>query len=224
MFISIDGSSRRNGKPDCNAAGSAYIREKGALCYAHEFGSTNQCGELMGAIQGLTAAYAYALDGQEDFVIVTDSEYVFNMIRNGWTYTWSRSDWRGSNGEVVKNKHHIEKLHGLLERLDYLEVEVVMFHIKGHLVSLGDVTARKLLDADATGEELYKAASNKYEVRKKSHPHLFENAYEVFKKNNGDMVPEETFKEIVLLNTVADYAASMYMNKVDAAYHANKAE
>lgn len=224
MYIAIDGSCKRNGKPDCNAAGSAYIKSENNFAYMHEFGSTNQGGELMGAISGLKAALVHAMNGEEDFIIITDSEYVFNMIRNGWTYTWSRSDWRGSNGEVVKNQHHIEELHGLLEQLASLDAEVVMFHIKGHLISLGDVTARKLFEADPSGQELYKAAFNKYEVRKASHPHLFDNAYEVFKKNNGDMVSEEIFKELVVLNTVADYAASIYMAKVDHAYHSAKAE
>lgn len=227
MFISIDGSSRRNGKPDCNAAGSAYTHDKGVITYGHEIGgSTNQRGELMGLIMGLKSAVAYGMETAsiEDFVVVTDSEYLWNMIQKGWHYTWARNNWCGSSGDIIKNQDLISQVHDLRTELDDMDIEIVAIHIKGHLVSLGEVTARKLLEADPTGMELYKAASNKYEKRKETHAHLFEHAYDVFKRNQDYMLDEETFKHIVLLNTVADYAASLYMNKVDSAYHAEKAD
>lgn len=226
MFISIDGSSRRNGKQNCNAAGSAYIHDKGVITCMHEIeGSTNQRGELMGLISGLKAAIAYANDyAADDFVVVTDSEYLWNMIQKGWHYTWARNNWTGSSGDVIKNKDLIEHMHNLRTELDDMDIDIVAIHIKGHLVSLGDVTAKKLLDADPTGKMLYDAASDKYEKRKETHAHLFEHAYDVFKRNQDYMLDEETFKKLVLMNTVADYAASLYMNKVDSAYHAEKAD
>lgn len=222
MIIAIDGASKRNGKPDCTAAGMAYCHDKGKYSAAFEVGSTNQRGELMGCLAGLTMAESYYLEEGNDLVmIVTDSEYVFNALYKDWTFGWSRKGWTTASGDPVKNQNLWKQIHNQLVALKEYEVEVLTYHIKGHLVSLGEVTANNLLDADPTGRQLVAAASDKYEIRKETHAELFEKARELFVRNNGMMVDEDTFKKLALYNTAADYGATKYLAMMEAKMNAS---
>lgn len=209
MLIAIDGASKRNGKPDCRAAGSAVCPTVGKIFANSEMGSTNQRGELLGLICGLQMISRLHEAGQDDFIVVTDSEYIYNAMYSQWPQNWANKGWVTSKDEPVKNRDLWQK--ALQAYIEVQDVEITFAHIKGHLVSLGEVTGRTLLDLDPTGRKLIDAASEKYEVRKQSHAHLFEAAHELFKRNNGGMVDEVTFKKLVLANTLADYSATKYL-------------
>lgn len=217
MIIAIDGASRRNGKPDCSAAGMAYCHDKGKYAGSFEHGSTNQRGEMLGCLAALTMAEGmYLEEGKDLFMIVTDSEYIFNALYKEWTYSWKAKGWKTAAGGDVKNQDLWKRIHNQLLALKDYNVELLFYHIKGHLVSLGEVTASNLIDQDPTGRKLVDAAFEKYEARKVSHAELFEKAYELFERNNGMMVDEETFKKLAVYNTAADYGATKYLEKMEA--------
>lgn len=214
MLIAIDGASKRNGKPDCRAAGSAVCPDTGKIFANAELGSTNQRGELLGLICGLQMISRLSGEGHDDFIVVTDSEYIYNAMYSQWPQSWDNKGWVTSKGDPVKNKDLWQKA---LEAYNQVQdVEITFAHIKGHLVSLGEVTGRTLLDLDPTGGKLIAAASEKYEIRKQSHAHLFDAAHDLFKRNNGGMVSEDAFKKLVLANTLADYSATKYLAMQEA--------
>jgi len=82
--------------------------------------STNNRMELMGAIKALEA-----LTRRCNVVLHSDSQYVVNGI--GWSLRWRNKEWKGSDGNPVKNRDLWEQLLVLTER------HVVEFKwIRGH--------------------------------------------------------------------------------------------
>lgn len=216
MIIAIDGASRRNGSPDCRAAGSLFVKNDNAYSNRaiHKDQATNQQGEILGLINALT--YAVENKDQTDVYIITDSEYVYNAVTKDWITNWFYKGWVNMEGAPIKAKELWQRVAALQEQCIAAGIEIMMYHIKGHLVSIGKVTAAKSLAADPTGEDLYKMAWHKYEKVKLDKPEKFATARELFKRNHGFEIEEETFKRFVVMNTVADYVAGTYLDKVEA--------
>ena len=97
MLIAIDGACKRNGEPDCFSTGVAwFITDTGDMFFkaACETQSTSQRGELSGLLEALKYATENAAE-DEDVIIVTDSEYMFNSVDKEWCLKWRA-------GSVVK--------------------------------------------------------------------------------------------------------------------------
>ena len=148
--IAIDGACRRNGKPDCISSGACFIliededTEQGFVVSSHETNSTSQRGEL----QGLLLAMENVVNSPMDTVIITDSEYLFNTVTKEWVERWKATGWLTAEGNPVKNKDLWEQIWDAYNMVrDY----VTMFHIKGHLLSVGMKKYHDLMYADVTG-------------------------------------------------------------------------
>ena len=207
MIIAIDGACKGNGKPGCVSAGSAFIKRDDGTCALYtavESGSTNQRGELKGLLLGLAAG----LQHQRNLFFITDSEYIFNTITKDWFINWRKKGWITANNEPVKNRDLWEEACSILD--DYDMDNFSIFHIKGHLLSIGSVTASRIIEKDATCSLLYEHAKGKLDLESASFVNRdkINHALEVFYRNHGYSPPADKFKELIICNTVADIAAS----------------
>lgn len=217
VSIWIDGASKNNGKPDCVSAGGAFIMIDNRYVgtdTVHEFNSTSQRGELNALLNALRACHKYMAVGETDFRIVTDSEYIYNTITKAWYINWQIKGWITAAGEPVKNRDIWEEVAKLLVDLDDLS----MFHIKGHVISIGKVTASNLLKDDPHASCLYQRLC---EIYKNAKPEKIQEAKQLFIKNHGYEVPDEsTLKDLIVGNMVADCVATEYIADVAYNYYA----
>lgn len=223
IVLAIDGASRRNGKPDCLAAGAVFVRdtETGSCMLQSrvEYNATNQRGE----IAALLKALEYGCDSHEDVFLVTDSEYVFNTVSKTWYKNWRNKGWVTGVGDPVKNRDMWETAGNWLDNIEDNGHDVTPYHVKGHLLSIGKATAEKALAYDKTGMSLYALAANKwddfmYDVQQRRDPKAVEkynHAVELFERNHG-FPPTDSFRELIICNTVADYAAGYITDWYDA--------
>lgn len=218
MIISIDGASRRNGKPDCLSAGGVFIKtedNRTRVMAGFEKFSTNQRGELQ-ALQVVLSEMHEINPGKEDVVLVTDSEYLYNSVFKDWVGNWAGKGWVTADGSPVKNQDLWKNIHELLQRREDEGYIITIYHVKGHLMSLGKVTARDILLHDPTGKLLYETLWNKYEEAEMKKPDNFEKARGTFRRNHDFDLPDDIFKEFVVCNVVADYVAGTYIDRIDA--------
>lgn len=211
MFrIAIDGACRRNGKPDCVSAGGIFVQryedskvvETSIKSTAEEY-STNQRGELLALLLALETA------GTEEAQIITDSEYIFNAMTKKWYSSWAANSWRTSSGDTAKNADLWRRI------AEYGTDRITFYHIKGHCVSFGAVTANNLLTADSSGQMLFMELCKKFDVVAPTKQAVFKNAQELSLRNNGFYLDAKTFKEFVAMNHAADIIANVEVNAAD---------
>lgn len=202
MIIAIDGAARNNGKPHCVSAGGLYIRDYGCsqALATFETRSTNQRGEML----ALRLAMQYAAN---DTFIITDSEYLFNAMTKNWCDKWAHNGWRTASGDLVKNMDLWQQIHAIRKDVNF-------YHIKGHCISLGKVTAARLLATDYSGELLYQEALKKFDSSTKD----FSAVQELSIKNNGFRLDPGILRTFIALNTVADAIATKEVEQASAAY------
>ena len=213
----IDGATRRNGKEDCVAAGAVLCQvfdyagpQLNQVLTVHEYGSTNQRGEMLALLEALTH---FCSSDFSECQIITDSEYLFNTIHHDWLTKWSKT-WLTSKGEPVKNKDIWELIFQLLQ--NHPNKSVNMYHIKGHILPMGKATVAKLLNTDRTGASLYEACRDKYDSYEISDIKL-SNLQELSVKNNGFELAPGVQKVFISMNKVADAIAGYVVDKADAA-------
>ena len=219
--ISIDGACRRNGKPNCISSGGVFIQTfDGDECVdtmslaCSDFNSTNQRGEM----KALIAALQWLVEGVQRNAptqIVTDSEYIFNAMTKEWFVGWESRSWLTAAGEPVKNAdlwQEIAKLH----KYCCHSLDVNYYHIKGHCISFGKVTANRLLDADGSGSMLLQEIYKKYDASVATKQGVFENAQELSFRNNGFRLPNHIFRRFVVANTMADAIATKEVDAADS--------
>lgn len=217
MIIAIDGACKNNGSEDCISAGSAFLKMSSGYTTVDtkvEAQSTNQRGELIGFIAGLGLGSVF-LNKERNVHFVTDSEYIYNAVTKDWPETWIKRGWVTANGDPVKNKDLWTIAYDLLKEFD--ENSFSIFHVKGHIMPFGRVTATNLINADSSGKLLYEEAKVKLEqlntnaaaANPKNTTHRnFNSALDTFYKNHGYCPPMSTFSEFVVCNTVADIFAA----------------
>ena len=215
LVIAIDGACRRNGKPDCVSAGGVFVVQDNetyrTLCVS-EKGSTNQRGEMLALLEALR--YIYDTPGN-DALIITDSEYLFNAMSKEWFNSWIRNDWITSAGTPVKNADLWMLIVDAYAKCVHKNIDIIFFHIKGHVIPFGEVTATKLLQKDNSGEALFFEALHKYDESKESKADNIENAKALSIKNNG-YVPEcFMLRQFVAANVTADAIATKCVNEAD---------
>lgn len=216
LRIAIDGACRRNGKPDCISSSSVFVCGADASStgffdksYAVEYGSTNQRGELKALVQALAMARIY----DQEVQIITDSEYLFNTMTKGWIDRWRANGWVTASGDPVKNRDLLERI---AEAADNLECEVTYYHIKGHVVPFGKVTAGRLIDGEPTCGALFAQVIQQVDRMLPTKGDIVAAAQELSVKNNGFELPEKVFRMFVAMNVVADAIATYYADKADA--------
>ena len=202
--IAIDGACRRNGKPDCISAGACFIViekddvEQSFVVSDHEENSTSQRGELM----GLLLAMEHIYNNPEDTVIITDSEYLFNSITKKWVDRWLHNGWLTAEGAPVKNQDLWEAIWGYYTKI---EDHATMFHIKGHLLSIGIKKYHDLMYADVTGFTLYSWAKENKEIK----PEKLEHALVLSDTNNGFKPEMPLLQKFAAMNATADAVANL---------------
>ena len=83
--------------------------------------------ELHAVVEGLKFAKKLKLKAVH---IYSDSAYVVNAIDKGWLRSWARSDWKKSDGEMVKNAQYWASLLGWIDNGGFKEVRFIK--VKGH--------------------------------------------------------------------------------------------
>lgn len=224
--IAIDGACKGNGKPDCISTGAAvcieYKNDSGGkhtqtgkvlTCYANDYNSTNQRGELKALLQALLFAQMNYDEAHDEFQIITDSEYMFNTITKQWYRSWRNSNWITGGGTPVKNQDLWKRI---VEIYEPLEENVVMYHVKGHCLSVGPATAGRLISEDKTCLSLLPFVADKYD-QDFSTPKMQErlsHAFDLCERNNGFGPTPDVLKDFVVTNTMADLAASYYLSAI----------
>lgn len=223
VVISIDGACRRNGKPDCISAGAVFIQkfsDDGYLIDTQAFtelerASTNQRGELNALLSALR--WCWMMHTKETVQIVTDSEYLFNAMTKEWFVGWENRNWTTASQEPVKNADlwiEVKKLYSLLANAD-----INYYHIKGHCIPFGAVTAHKLLNEDPNGLLLLENVYDKFDTVKLQKQDLLVKAQKLSAKNNGFELPKNILRKFVVANVVADAIASDAVNEFDKVLH-----
>lgn len=158
MIISTDGACKRNGTPQCSSAGVAWVlKDDGDMYFKSIYessDSTSQRGEINGLIKALDIAIEEALYTDEVITIVTDSEYLQNTVRLGWSFKWEANGWVGATG-IVKNADLWKSVNDRLRRLNANEERVFMSWTKGHLMSYTPANVARAMVEDPSGVELY---------------------------------------------------------------------
>lgn len=217
IAIAIDGACRRNGKKDCIAAAGVFVARfdksydvlESTVLSNYELESTNQRGELLAYLTTLE----YLKDLNEPAQIITDSEYLFNAITKDWCSNWAKKGWKTASGDPVKN---MDLWVRIMEQQDLCEnIETTLYHIKGHAISFGKVTAKNLLAQDPSGLAMYNAAAAKYATAPPK-PEVYKALKEVSIKNNGFSLEFEILKRFIVMNTVADAVATKCVETADA--------
>lgn len=220
MFrIAIDGACRRNGKPDCVSSGGVFIqRHTEADVFLHtltdyEIQSTNQRGELI----ALLAALNYIYNFNDSAQVITDSEYIFNTMSKEWFNGWESRGWKTAVNEPVKNSDLWSEIVNYYRMCVDKGIDITFYHIKGHCIPFGKVTANKLLDEDKSGAALYNAISEKYDsVASTTRAEKIKEANELSKRNNGFVLDDEILKAFIVMNTMADAIATKCVDEADA--------
>ena len=218
LRIAIDGACRRNGKPDCVSAGGVFIQQfkddRVVATYArsnYERNSTNQRGELL----ALLTALDYVYSAKQEAQIITDSEYLFNAMTKVWYGKWAYNGWKTAMGEPVKNADIWHEIAKSKLRCDQADIEVHFFHIKGHVIPFGRVTAEKLLKSDPTGGLLFGEVKKKYVATAPTKRDAIRAAQELSVKNNGFELQDDIFESFVVSNVVVDAIATSVVEAAD---------
>lgn len=157
MLIAIDGACKRNGTPECMSCGVAWIQtEMGDMLYKARVEATKSTSQR-GEINGLHEALLYAVDHaaqDEDIIIITDSEYLYNTVMLEWYIKWRVNDWVGASGPV-KNADMWEQIYQLLTKLNSPIERVFIQWTKGHIIHYTPGNVKKAMQVDATGIELF---------------------------------------------------------------------
>ena len=209
--IAIDGACRRNGSPDCVSAGACFILieeaiEQSFISTSYETESTSQRGELC----GLLLALENTVNNPTDTVIVTDSEYIFNTITKEWVARWRSTGWLTAEGTPVKNQDLWDQIWLLYTQVkDY----VTMFHIKGHLLSVGIKKYHDLMYEDTSGYTLYTWAKDNRVIKEEKLAH----ALVLSETNNGFKPDLSLLQKFAAMNITADAAANLCVENYEAA-------
>jgi len=217
--IAIDGACRRNGKPDCISAGGLLLQrfndanelESSYATGVTEKESTNQRGELFALIKALSILVD--CEDADEATIITDSEYIFNAMTKGWVTSWESKGYITAEGAPVKNSDlwkHIYKLYSMIS------IDIQFYHIKGHTIPFGKVTAENLMNTDCTGRSFCEAFGENYDNKLASKADVLAKANELSVKNNGFELDALTLKEFITLNAAADTIASILVAKADS--------
>lgn len=130
ITVITDGACSANGTDMARGGWAAIIRDPDGnetVLTGGRRRTTNNRMELTAAIEGLAAAPA-----RSDVVLVTDSAYVANAIRERWFDGWRARGWRNSRRQPVANRDLWELLLAQLERHRTVQPELVKGHA-GHV-------------------------------------------------------------------------------------------
>ena len=214
-LIAIDGACHNNGQADsigCGACAVIHNDEDGSFVasdlhtgYLLEENSTNQRAEL----HGLSLALSFIVENPADYLVVTDSEYIFNAMTKGWIHNWMCNDWLTSTREPVKNQDLWMEIYVKLCATERLcEDAPCFYHIKGHVVSFGKVTRNSLLSDDPAGFKLIRELIKNFDNKFDPADDRIQKAQACSERNNGFKLEHSQLRRFVAMNMLADALAS----------------
>ena len=209
--IAIDGACRHNGSSFCTSAGACFIVDstddidQGYSLSTHEQESTSQRGELY----GLLLALEHISRNPADTIIITDSEYLFKTMTKRWVDRWKHEGWVTSRGTQVKNRDLWQQIWAYYLRCEDL---ISFYHIKGHLLSIGDKQCHDIMQHDISGHELFTWAY----LNKRIPDEKLQHAQELFEKNNGFIPDDITLQQFAAMNLVVDAIANLCVENFEA--------
>jgi len=222
MLIAVDGACKRNGSPDCIAAGVAWIQTNDGNMYykSHiDNNSTSQRGEIFGLLLALKEASTTQLEDGEDVIIITDSEYLYNTVMLEWCFKWRDANWKNGSGEDAKNADLWKVACLLLERIG--KEKVYMQWTKGHLMSYTPGNAKKAIQADIMGIQLYDQVMTMASIPANT-VCIVDKFNRERRDHDKDVLPMEVAREWVVNNTVADLLAYYIVNLYNAEVGSNQ--
>ena len=217
MLIAIDGACKRNGQETCSSTGVAWIQtDQGDMLFKSKFEpqSTSQRGEINGLLEALKYAYA-TRKPDEDIIIVTDSEYLYNTVSLDWVHKWKQSNWIGGQGTTVKNNDMWNEVCDLLDKINGKSEFVFMQWTKGHLMSYTPGNVKQALAVDPEGIELFTriiAVATRECNKDRIINDFMRNRIEHDKSNP----PPQVCLDWVVANTMADCLALFIEGAMDA--------
>lgn len=214
-LIAIDGACYHNGQADsigCGACTVIHNDEERSFTaadlhagYILEENSTNQRAEL----HGLSLALSFIMENPANYLVVTDSEYIFNAMTRGWVHNWMCNDWLTSDREPVKNQDLWRLIYLKLYEVERLcEDAPCFYHIKGHVVSFGKVTRNSLISDDPSGFKLIKELLKNFDNKFNPADERIEKAQACSERNNGFRLEYDQLRRFVAMNMLADALAS----------------
>lgn len=214
-IIAIDGACKGNGTPNCVSAGGVLVVGKDFSVFrVQESGSTNQRGELHALIRALEIGLHLMIGDEDELFFVTDSEYIYNTITKEWYKNWKNKGWVTASNEPVKNQDLWLRAAELLDIYEKNSYEFNFYHIKGHVIPFGKVTAHNLMQKDPSCELLSKEVSKKFELEYAKAPFRVDNAKALFERNHGFEAPPERLKQFIVYNIVVDLVASLHIESI----------
>lgn len=183
---------------------------KALSCY--EVQSTNQRGELL----ALLSALDYIWASKQPTQVITDSEYIFNAMTKEWYVGWESRDWLTSAYEPVKNSDMWKEIKHAYEKCKSADIDITFYHIKGHCIPFGKVTANTLLHEDPTGAKLFGAMCYKFDSVATLKVDKLREAQELSVKNNGFTLEPDILRKFVVMNSMADAIATKCVDAADS--------
>ena len=213
MLIATDGACKRNGQSTCLSVGVAWIQtEDGQMLFksAYETCSTSQRGEINGLMESLKYAVEKA-GPDEDIIIITDSEYLYNTVMLEWCHKWKNNNWIGASGDTVKNSDMWDKICIMLKKLDG---RVFMQWTKGHLMSYTPGNIKYAMKEDPTGIELFMRISA-IAKRESEKDRIIKDFIKQRNEHDRPPPPPEVCLDWVIANATADSLASYITSALD---------
>lgn len=110
---------------------------------------TNQRAELHAVGHALREIENSASVGDDiSYEIYTDSQYAVNALEV-WTPKWRDRDWISAAGREVVNRDIIEDASDLLDHLRDCDVDIELYHVRGHGDCEGNIEADRLANIGA---------------------------------------------------------------------------
>lgn len=221
-ILAIDGACHNNGKIDSCGCGACVIVSSDTLkigktdavsTYIYEEPCTNQRAEL----HGLLLALGYINGNPGEYLVVTDSEYIYNAMTKEWLTSWKNNAWIGRTGEVIKNVDLWQKISLFYDLIQREQETPIFYHIKGHILSIGKVTRNKVINTNKDDSVLLKFLFNKYDtdIYTERTRNKINEAKDCSNRINGFWYPENQLRQFVVLNTMADCIASYNLDRLD---------
>lgn len=134
--IYSDAFSYHNGKPEQKSGYVVlFVNEKNKIFHkifkAYE-GTTNNFGELMGVLEGLNYINSNLQKFKNtNFILFSDSEYAIKGCSER-IYKWSKNEWKGYDGNTIKNLNIWKSVFEFLIILARKRVPISFKWLKGH--------------------------------------------------------------------------------------------
>lgn len=149
LEVWTDGSSYRNGYPDCQAGYGVFFNQGNPLniskpmvgILGEKETPSNQKAELKAIEAALGIVDKHFRIGVKEVVVYSDSQYSINCVTK-WIKQWQRNGWQTTSGKDVKNKTIIKGIWDAMQTLEQRGISVKFKHLNSHTKPPKDKTSK----------------------------------------------------------------------------------